>query len=170
MFSQVEYEIGLCFWLLLFSLGTGEGNITFLSLISVDDFPGDIWNNSAGFWLIIISNQTVIWRGKFGPNLVNIVKTSQLEIKLVFVTVKINARQKDVLRLTGISLVSWSASRPFRFTPGTHSRGRYPKLRGPFEEFVAWRQCAAVMQREAVTVMPSCSGGGNVVVAWSSSI
>jgi hypothetical protein len=25
--------------------------------------------------------------------------------------------------------------------------------------------CAAVMQREAVTVMPSCSGGGNVVVA-----
>jgi hypothetical protein len=30
-----------------------------------------------------------------------------------------------------------------------------------------WRQCAAVMQREAVTVMPSCSGGGggNVEVA-----
>jgi hypothetical protein len=27
------------------------------------------------------------------------------------------------------------------------------------------RQCAAVMRREAVTVMPSCSGGGNVVVA-----
>jgi hypothetical protein len=24
------------------------------------------------------------------------------------------------------------------------------------------------MQREAVTVVPSCSGGGNVVVAWSS--
>jgi hypothetical protein len=34
-----------------------------------------------------------------------------------------------------------------------------------FEKFVNWRQCAAVMQREAVTVMPSCSGGGNVVVA-----
>jgi hypothetical protein len=32
-----------------------------------------------------------------------------------------------------------------------------------------WRQCAAVMQREAVTVMPSCSGGSNVVVVWSSS-
>jgi hypothetical protein len=30
---------------------------------------------------------------------------------------------------------------------------------------VDWRQCAAVMQREMVTVMPSCSGGGNVVVA-----
>jgi hypothetical protein len=28
-----------------------------------------------------------------------------------------------------------------------------------------YRQFAAVMQREAVTVMPSCSGGGNVVVA-----
>jgi hypothetical protein len=40
-----------------------------------------------------------------------------------------------------------------------------PILRGPFETFVDWRQCAAVMQREAVTVMPGCSGGGNVVVA-----
>jgi hypothetical protein len=38
-------------------------------------------------------------------------------------------------------------------------------VRGPFERFVDWRQCAAVMQREAVTVMPSCSGWGNVVVA-----
>jgi hypothetical protein len=38
-------------------------------------------------------------------------------------------------------------------------------LRWPFEKFVDWRQCAAVMQREALTVMPSCSGGGNVVVA-----
>jgi hypothetical protein len=38
-------------------------------------------------------------------------------------------------------------------------------IRGPFEKFVDCRQCAAVMQREAVTVMPSCSGGGNVVVA-----
>jgi hypothetical protein len=36
---------------------------------------------------------------------------------------------------------------------------------GSFGEFVDWRQCTAVMQREAVTVMPSCSGGGNVVVA-----
>jgi len=37
-------------------------------------------------------------------------------------------------------------------------------LRGPFEKFVDWRQCAAVMQKEAVTVMPSCSGGDNVIV------
>jgi hypothetical protein len=36
---------------------------------------------------------------------------------------------------------------------------------GPFENFVDWRKCAAVMQKEAVTVMPSCSGGGNVLVA-----
>jgi hypothetical protein len=28
-------------------------------------------------------------------------------------------------------------------------------IRGPFKKFVDWRQCAAVMQREAVTVMPS---------------
>jgi hypothetical protein len=26
------------------------------------------------------------------------------------------------------------------------------------------------MQREAVTVMPSCSGAGNAVVVWSSSL
>jgi hypothetical protein len=42
------------------------------------------------------------------------------------------------------------------------------QLRGSFEKFVDW-QCAAVMQREAVTFMPSCGGGGggggNVVVA-----
>jgi hypothetical protein len=38
-------------------------------------------------------------------------------------------------------------------------------LRVPFEKFMDWRQCIAVMQREAVTVTPSYSGGGNVVVA-----
>jgi hypothetical protein len=38
-------------------------------------------------------------------------------------------------------------------------------VRGPFEKFVDWRQCAAVIQRVAVTIMPSCSGGDNVVVA-----
>jgi hypothetical protein len=32
-------------------------------------------------------------------------------------------------------------------------------IRGAFEKFVDWRKCAAVMQREAATVMPSCSGG-----------
>jgi hypothetical protein len=41
---------------------------------------------------------------------------------------------------------------------------------GLFEKFVDWRQCAAVMQREAMTVMPSCSGGGNIVVTLSSSL
>jgi hypothetical protein len=41
-------------------------------------------------------------------------------------------------------------------------------VRGPFERFVDWRQCAAVMQREVVTVTPSCNGGGKVVVALSS--
>jgi hypothetical protein len=38
-------------------------------------------------------------------------------------------------------------------------------IRGPYEKFVDWRQCAAVMQEEAVIVMPSCSDGSNVVVA-----
>jgi hypothetical protein len=37
-------------------------------------------------------------------------------------------------------------------------------LQGPFEKFVNWQQCAAFMQREVVTVMPSCSGEVNVVV------
>jgi hypothetical protein len=41
-------------------------------------------------------------------------------------------------------------------------------IREPFEEFVDWRQCAAVMQREVVTVMPNCNGGDNVMVVWSS--
>jgi hypothetical protein len=36
-------------------------------------------------------------------------------------------------------------------------------VRGPFEKFVDWRQCAAVMHREAVTYA-NFSGGGNVVV------
>jgi hypothetical protein len=39
------------------------------------------------------------------------------------------------------------------------------QVRGSFEKFVDWWQCAAVMHKEAVSVMPSCSGGGNVVVA-----
>jgi hypothetical protein len=42
-------------------------------------------------------------------------------------------------------------------------------IRGPLEKFVDWRQCATVIQREAVTVTLSCYCGGNVVVAWSSS-
>jgi hypothetical protein len=37
-------------------------------------------------------------------------------------------------------------------------------VRGPFENFVDWRQCAAAIQREAVTLMPSCSGGDEVIV------
>jgi hypothetical protein len=37
-------------------------------------------------------------------------------------------------------------------------------IRGPFEKFVEWWQCDVVMQREEVTVTPSCIGGSNVVV------
>jgi hypothetical protein len=43
--------------------------------------------------------------------------------------------------------------------------GALHQIRGSFEKFVDWRQCAAAMQKEAVTVIPSCCGGGNVVVA-----
>jgi hypothetical protein len=42
---------------------------------------------------------------------------------------------------------------------------RHTRTKGTFEKFVDWQQCAAVMYKGAVTVMPSCSGGGNVVVA-----
>jgi hypothetical protein len=38
-------------------------------------------------------------------------------------------------------------------------------IRGPFEKFVDWQHCAAVTQRKAVTVMSSCIGADNVVVA-----
>jgi hypothetical protein len=34
-----------------------------------------------------------------------------------------------------------------------------------YVKFVDWQQCTDVMLREAVTVIASCSGGGNVVVA-----
>jgi hypothetical protein len=44
------------------------------------------------------------------------------------------------------------------------SAGLLLQIPGPFVKFLDWRQCASVMQREAVTVMPSCSGGGNVVM------
>jgi hypothetical protein len=47
---------------------------------------------------------------------------------------------------------------------------KWVNVRGPFEKFVDWRQCAAVMQKEAVTVMASCSGEGNIVVASYSSL
>jgi hypothetical protein len=36
--------------------------------------------------------------------------------------------------------------------------------------FVDWRQCTTVTHRKAVTVIPSSSVGGNVVVAWSSTL
>jgi hypothetical protein len=45
-----------------------------------------------------------------------------------------------------------------------HFPAGYPDIRGPFESFVHWRQCATVMQREAAVVTPSCSGVDNVVV------
>jgi len=42
---------------------------------------------------------------------------------------------------------------------------QFLNVQGPFERFIDWQQCTAVMQREVVTVMPSCSGGGNIAVA-----
>jgi hypothetical protein len=46
-----------------------------------------------------------------------------------------------------------------------YSVNRDINIRGSFTKFVDWRQRAAVMQREAVNVVPSCSGGGNIVMA-----
>jgi hypothetical protein len=40
----------------------------------------------------------------------------------------------------------------------------YAHLRGQFEKFVDLRQCVALMQKEAVTVIQSCSGDDNAVV------
>jgi hypothetical protein len=33
-------------------------------------------------------------------------------------------------------------------------------VQGLFENFVVWQHCTTVMQREVVTVMQRCSGGG----------
>jgi hypothetical protein len=33
----------------------------------------------------------------------------------------------------------------------------------PFEKLVDWTRCAAVMKREVVAVIPSCSGGSNPI-------
>jgi hypothetical protein len=52
---------------------------------------------------------------------------------------------------------------PFRLFPSGFPTF-YVNIRGPFEKSVNCGQCAAVMQREAVTVMPHCGGRGNVVV------
>jgi len=38
-------------------------------------------------------------------------------------------------------------------------------IQGLYEKLVDWQQCAAVVHRETVTIMPSCSGGGNIVMA-----
>jgi len=43
-------------------------------------------------------------------------------------------------------------------------------IREPLQNFEDWLQCAAVMRREAVTVMPIYSGGGDVVAAGASSL
>jgi hypothetical protein len=50
-------------------------------------------------------------------------------------------------------------------TDGTATSLEMFNTRGPFERFVDYRQCAAVMQGEAVIVMPRFSGGVNIVVA-----
>jgi hypothetical protein len=44
-------------------------------------------------------------------------------------------------------------------------RIKYLLIRGLFVKFVDWQHCADVMQREAVTVMRSCSGEGDIVGA-----
>jgi hypothetical protein len=63
-------------------------------------------------------------------------------------------------RINILTLAGWRGPSPELRESSQHP---HTNLRGPFEKFVDWRQCAAVMQREAVTTMPGCSGGGNVV-------
>jgi hypothetical protein len=55
-------------------------------------------------------------------------------------------------------------------TPDAATKVEWINIWGLLEKFVDWQQWAPVMQREAVTVMPSCNSGGNAVVAWSSSL
>jgi len=66
---------------------------------------------------------------------------------------------------------SWALFRQFssqnvvKYTKDIFSRDMYhalwkQEIWGPFVKFVDWRQCADVMQREAVTVTSNWSGGG----------
>jgi hypothetical protein len=63
-------------------------------------------------------------------------------------------------------IVSWNVTWRDSLTQISHKYYFTYNTQGPFEKFVDWRQCATVMQREAVTVMPHCSVGSNIVVAW----
>jgi hypothetical protein len=76
---------------------------------------------------------------------------------VVVVVVVVEEKKKKLKSLSGVKSIG-ACSRPLTTT-------QCRDIQGPLEKYVDWRQCAAVMQREVVTVMPSCSGGGNVVVA-----
>jgi hypothetical protein len=71
--------------------------------------------------------------------------------------------------IVGSILKVWALDQSQTTIAGSNS-ARGMDVGGPFDKFMDWRQCAAVMQREAVIVMPSCSDAGNVVVAWSASL
>jgi hypothetical protein len=71
----------------------------------------------------------------------------------------------DELLGNNLKLATTASFRILIYSPSIIIFAFHSILRGPFERFGDWRQCAAVMQSEAVTVMSSCSGGDNVVVA-----
>jgi hypothetical protein len=101
------------------------------------------------------------------PRLWPVMRAIFLCVQVIIVTVNVFQRRcsATVLRIP-FEFPSWEPDMSIFLA--RFSRNSSPLTRGPFEKFVNWRQCAAVMQREAVTVMPSCSCGGNVVVEWSS--
>jgi hypothetical protein len=70
------------------------------------------------------------------------------------------------MKLSGITSVDFNITDQLLTKHSVFIRyWRKVEVRGPFEKFVDWWQCAAVMQREAAIVMPSCRGGSKVVAA-----
>jgi hypothetical protein len=57
--------------------------------------------------------------------------------------------------MVSLDMTAWKGHLKSGHTDGQERDGRIILkwlLRGPFEKFVDWRQCPAIMQREAVTV------------------
>jgi hypothetical protein len=125
------------------------------------------------WWVVSFTPRPLYPRGKEGANETELIPWSRVLVEKLTVTqlVKIfptfYGTRRFIIVFTRARHWSLSWARWIQSAPSHHISLRFI-LRGQFERFVDWRQCAAVMQRETVTVTPSCSGG-NVVVAWSSS-
>jgi hypothetical protein len=135
-------------------------------------------------WEKIFQSEVYVEWGKPQETVVNVVGLP-VTTKLSTSSIQISANHNTVLRChngrlisTGMHLkrrtagyiLSYNNNKNWDIMIETDISSVTCFIWGPFEKFVDWQQCATVMQREVVTVMPSCNGWGNKVVAWSSSL